>query len=135
MEIKIIAPIILLVVLILAASGCTGTSEQRENIKVESLEVVSEDNGIYSIKGKIIPLTNFDYLEIVLKWYDAEGSLIQTDPLAWNINNVKANQPIKFSTHTLIDAGKPAKVELMIFKSPFSGGDESSYIYKTTLNV
>jgi len=135
---KIIIPLLLLV-LAVAASGCTSTSNTgnstESNIKVENLKLIPEGYGVYTIKGKITPLKDFDYLEIVLKWYDAEGNIIQTDPLAWNINNARADQPIKFSTHSYIDAGTPAKVDLMVFEHPFSGGDESSAIYKTTLSL
>lgn len=137
---KAIVPIILLVVLTVAASGCTSTSDTGTSsggdLKVEGFEIIPEGYGFYSIKGKITPSRDFDYLEIVLKWYDAEGNVIQRDPLAWNINNAKAGQPIKFSTYSYIDTGTPAKVDLMIFEDPFSGGeDESSAIYKTTLKL
>ncbi|MDI9624529.1 MAG: hypothetical protein QFX38_06550 [Methanothermobacter sp.] len=130
---------ILLVVLAVAMCGCTSTSNTGTSsggdLKVEDLEIIPEGYGFYTIKGKITPSRDFDYLEIVLKWYDAEGNVIQTDPLAWNINNAKSGQAIKFSTYSYIDAGTPAKVDLMIFEDPFSGGDESAAIYKTTLKV
>jgi len=128
---KAMAPL-LLVVLAVAVCGCTSTSDP---LKVENLEVIPEGYDFYSIKGEITSSEDFDYLEIVLKWYDAEGNVIQTDPLAWNVNNVKAGQTVKFTTHSYVESGTPAKVDLMIFDSPFSGGDESSAIYKTTLNV
>lgn len=138
MDMKIVTPIILLVLAVIA-SGCTSTSNTgnstESNIKVEELQVIPEGYGFYTIKGKITPLRDFDYLEIVLKWYDADGNLIQTDPLAWNVNNAKSGQSIKFSTYSYIDTGTPAKVDLMIFQDPFSSGDESSAIYKTTLNL
>ncbi|HIH62239.1 MAG TPA: hypothetical protein HA298_06150 [Methanobacteriales archaeon] len=136
---RAIAPL-LLVMLAVAVCGCTSTSDtdlnaENSDLKVENLEVIPEGYGYYSIKGQITPSRDFDYLEIVLRWYDAEGSVIQEDPLAWNINNVKSGQSVKFSTYSYIDAGTPAKVDLMIFEDPFSSGDESSAIYKTTLNV
>jgi hypothetical protein len=112
-------------------SGATGTES---DIVVEDLQVVSEGYGSYSVKGKITPSTDFSYLEMHLKWYDSEGNLLYDDPLAWNINNAKAGQTVKFSAVDFIDTGTPSKVEVMIFDSSFAA-DDSSAIYRTTVNV
>lgn len=113
------------------SSGSTGTES---DIVVEDLQVVSEGYGSYSVKGKITPSTDFSYLEMHLKWYDSEGNLLYDDPLAWNINNAKAGQTVKFSAVDFIDTGTPSKVEVMIFDSSFAA-DDSSAIYRTTVNV
>lgn len=112
------------------SSGSTGTES---DIVVEDLQVVSEGYGSYSVKGKITPSTDFSYLEMHLKWYDSEGNLLYDDPLAWNINNAKAGQTVKFSAVDYIDTGTPSKVEVMIFDS--LAADDSSAIYRTTVNV
>lgn len=112
------------------SSGSTGTES---DIVVEDLQVVSEGYGSYSVKGKITPSTDFSYLEMHLKWYDSEGNLLYDDPLAWNINNAKAGQTVKFSAVDFIDTGTPSKVEVMIFDS--LAADDSSAIYRTTVNV
>lgn len=113
------------------SSGSTGTES---DIVVEDLQVVSEGYGSYSVKGKITPSIDFSYLEMHLKWYDSEGNLLYDDPLAWNINNAKAGQTVKFSAVDFIDTGTPSKVEVMIFDSSFAA-DDSSAIYRTTVNV
>ena len=113
------------------SSGSTGTES---DIVVEDLQVVSEGYGSYSVKGKITPSIDFSYLEMHLKWYDSEGNLLYDDPLAWNINNAKAGQTVKFSAVDYIDTGTPSKVEVMIFDSSFAA-DDSSAIYRTTVNV
>ncbi|BAM69695.1 conserved hypothetical protein [Methanothermobacter sp. CaT2] len=112
------------------SSGSTGTES---DIVVEDLQVVSEGYGSYSVKGKITPSIDFSYLEMHLKWYDSEGNLLYDDPLAWNINNAKAGQTVKFSAVDFIDTGTPSKVEVMIFDS--LAADDSSAIYRTTVNV
>ena len=112
------------------SSGSTGTES---DIVVEDLQVVSEGYGSYSVKGKITPSTDFSYLEMHLKWYDSEGNLLYDDPLAWNINNAKAGQTVKFSAVDFIDTGTHSKVEVMIFDS--LAADDSSAIYRTTVNV
>ncbi|GAB4381107.1 hypothetical protein [Methanothermobacter thermautotrophicus] len=112
------------------SSGSTGTES---DIVVEDLQVVSEGYGSYSVKGKITPSIDFSYLEMHLKWYDSEGNLLYDDPLAWNINNAKAGQTVKFSAVDYIDTGTPSKVEVMIFDS--LAADDSSAIYRTTVNV
>ena len=114
--------------------GSSGATGSESNVKVEDLQVVSEGYGGYSVKGKITPLSDFSYLEMRLKWYDSEGNLLEDNPLAWNINNAKSGQTVKFSTKDYIDTGKPSKVEVLIFSDVFSG-DESSAIYRTTVNV
>ncbi len=135
-----LAPLVLLV-LVVAACGCASeetsnlTSEETSNLKVEDLKVVPKGYGFYTVTGQITPSTDFDYLEIVLKWYDAEGKVVGTDPLAWNTNNAKAGETIKFSASSYVEGGTPAKVDIMISDTPFSGEYEDSTIYKTTINV
>jgi hypothetical protein len=73
---------------------------------------------------------------MVLIWYDASGAVLNKDPLAWNINNAKAGQTIKATGNGMLTGDEsPAKVDVLIFDSVFSDGDESSAIYKTTLEV
>jgi len=91
------------------------------------------------ITGTITPHQNYKYLEIVTTWYDAQGNVIPCEiiPIAWNVNDPKANQPIRFSTipafmNTTV---KPVKVDLKVCNYPFSNGDERFTIYETTLNL
>ncbi|WP_226891221.1 hypothetical protein [Methanothermobacter thermautotrophicus] len=112
----------------------SGATETGSGVKVEDLHVVAEGYGSYSVKGKITPLSDFSYLEMHLKWYDSEGNLLQDNPLAWNINDARTGQAVKFSAVDYIDTGTPSKVEVLIFSDSFSG-DESSAIYRTTLKV
>ncbi|HOQ19117.1 MAG TPA: hypothetical protein PLM42_06385 [Methanothermobacter thermautotrophicus] len=111
----------------------SGATETGSGVKVEDLHVVAEGYGGYSLKGKITPLSDFSYLEMHLKWYDSEGNLLGDNPLAWNINDAKTGQAVKFSAMDYIDTGTPSKVEVLIFDS--LAADDSSAIYRTTVNV
>lgn len=139
---------ILLVAGVVAISGCTDsstntTSSQNPStgaeapFKVENLKVSNEGYGGYAIKGELTPNKDISYLEMVTVWYDSSGAVIERNSLAWNMNDLKSGQKVKFSTNDYLgtDAGSPSKVELLVFDGPFSGGDDSSAIYRTTLQV
>jgi len=130
------AGILLLFVGVVFASGCVSDTapQEEKTVNVTDLKVVSEGYGFYSLKGKITALKDYDYLEMHLNWYDSEGNLLYENPLAWNTNNAKKGQAIKFSTIDSIDTGKPAKVEILIYGTPF-GGSESDLVYNSTINV
>lgn len=134
-----ISPIII-ILLIIGVSGCVdnnSTKNSSSTINLAELTVSSEGYGIYHINGIITTTKDYSYLEMVTKWYDASGTVIERNPLSWNTNDIKAGEPIRFeATAWLSDtAPAPAKVDILIFDSPFAGGDESGAIYKTTLTI
>ena len=109
---------------------------QSDDITVKNLKVTSGGYGDYDVTGEIIPNSDMDYLEMALTWYDSSGAVIEKDPMVWNINNVKAGQTLKVDGSSYIsDKGTPAKVDVLIFDSSLSGGDDSNAIYKQTLTV
>lgn len=122
---------------ILAISGCTSnTQNQTPPINVADVQVKSSGYGMYDVTGSLTPSKDYSYLEMVLKWYDAQGNVIDRTTLAWNINEAKAGETIKFDAKALLQQGTtPAKVDIMIFDSPFGGGDESEAIYKQTFTI
>jgi len=125
---------VLLIASVVAICGCTSDSSQ-SNVKVENLAVSDTGYGSYEVTGTITPTNDISYLEMVLKWYDAQGNVIERSPLAWNINDAKAGQPIKFTANSYIQSGTPAKVDILVLDSPFAGGDDAGAIYKTTVSV
>lgn len=137
---------VLLIVGIVATSGCTDSSTSSASnssqstappFKITDLKVTNGGYGDYAIKGQLVPTHDIDYLEMVTVWYDSSGAVIERNSLAWNMNDLKSGQKVKFSTNDYIstDEGTPSKVELLVFDSAFAGGDDSSAIYKTTLEV
>lgn len=129
--------VVILIVGIVALSGCTSNSStNKSTLNVTGVTVTSSGYGFYDVTGTITPNKNYSYLEMVIKWYDAQGNVIQRSPLAWNINEAKAGESIKFDAKCSIPQGStPVKFDLMIFDSAFSGGDESNAIYKTSMNM
>lgn len=129
--------VVLLVAGVVVTSGCTSSSENKTPpVNVTGVTVKNSGYGSYDVLGTITPSKDIDYLSIAIKWYDAEGNVIERSSLAWNTNDAKAGEPIKFDAMSYIQEGNtPAKFDLLVFDSAWSGSDESEAIYKTTLNV
>jgi len=130
---------VLIVLSVVGISGCTSsgnsTSDQAK-INVTNLTVKSTGYGSYDINAVVVPNKNIGYLEMATVWYDSSGAVIEQSPLVWNINNVTAGQVYKVTgMDSLYDKGTPAKVDVYIFDSVFSGGDTSNAIYHATVNM
>lgn len=126
---------ILAIFCVVAVSGCTSSGDTN-SLNVTNLQVISEGYGMYSVTCDIVPNQDIDYLEMVLVWYDSSGALIDRSPLAWNINDAKAGQTIKArGTASLYEQGTPAKVQVLLFDSGFSGGSEEGNIFDKTISV
>lgn len=129
--------VVLLVAGVVTISGCTSNSgNNTPPVNVTDVTVKNSGYGSYNVMGTITPSKDYSYLEIVIKWYDAQGNVIERSSLAWNTNDAKAGEPIKFDAMSYLSEGSsPTKFDLMVFDSAFSGGDDSDAIYKTTLNI
>lgn len=129
---------IFLIVGVAAISGCTdsGTSNSQPPVNVTHVKAVKGSFGMYDVSGQIVPNKDESYLEVAAIWYDASGAVIQTSPMLWNVDNAKTGQVYKFKGEdSLYQKGKPAKVEIMVFDSVFSGGDDSNAIYKQNVTL
>jgi hypothetical protein len=135
---------VLLIMGVVAISGCTDsgssssneTADSTSSLNVSNLRVVSEGYGMYKVKADIVPDKDYSYLEMVLIWYDASGALIDKNSLAWNINDASEGKTIKVTGNGFLSGDEtPAKVDVLFFDSVFSGGDESGAIYKETIEV
>lgn len=145
----IIGLVVLLIMGIVAISGCTdsgtssssnGTSDAESasetSLNVTNVKLVSQGYGSYDVKATITPDKDYSYLEMVLIWYDSTGAVIEKNSLVWNINDVSAGQTLKVTGNGYISGEEnPAKVDVLIFDSVFSGSDESGAIYKKTIEV
>lgn len=140
----------LLVLAVVMVSGCTSSDTASNSTKstsgqssgtanaltVENLKIVSQGYGSYDIKADITPNKDFSYLEMVTIAYDSSGAVIEKSPLVWNINDAQAGQKYKVTGMMYISGNeKPAKVDVLIFDSVFSSGDEEGYLYKKTVTV
>lgn len=134
-----------IVLLVVAMSGCVSNDNNSSNASASSsasqisftnVSVTSDGYGSYTIKGNLIPTKNMDYVEMVAVWYDTSGAVINQDPLSWNSNNLVSGQVYRVNGMSdLYNSGKPSKVTLYFFDSPFSGGDYSSAFYSHTVNI
>lgn len=126
---------ILAILAVVVISGCT-SSGNKNSINVTDLKVISEGYGMYYVTCDIVPKQDTSYLEMVLVWYDASGAVIDRSPLAWNINDAKAGQTIKArGTASLYQKGMPAKVQVLLYDSSFSGGSDKGNIFNQTIPV
>jgi hypothetical protein len=133
---KVIIGGILLILSVVAISGCTssGNNTQTAPINVTNVTAGPGSFGMYTVTATITPNKNIDYLEMVAIWYDSSGAVIQTSNLLWNVNNAQSGQVYKAKGEdSLYQKGTPAKVEIYIFDSVFSGGDTSKAIYHHTV--
>ncbi|MEN4006412.1 MAG: hypothetical protein PQ964_03530 [Methanobacteriaceae archaeon] len=136
---KILA--VLMILLVMAIVGISGrisseSDTSKPSINVTNVKAAPGEYGMHDVSGQIVPDKDIDYLEVQAIWYDSGGAVIATSPLLWNVNDAKAGQVYKFKGGTsLYQKGTPAKVDILIFDSVFSGGDTSKAIYKTTLNL
>jgi len=127
--------IVLAVLSVVAISGCT-SSGNKNSVNVTNLEVSSEGYGMYYVTCDIVPRQDTSYLEMVLVWYDSSGAVLDRSPLAWNINDAKAGQTIKArGTASLYQKGTPAKVQVLLYDSSFSGGSDKGNIFNQTISV
>lgn len=127
--------VVLAILAVVFVSGCT-SSVDKDLLNVTNIKVSSEGYGMYYVTCDIVPKEDISYLEMVLVWYDANGAVLDRTILAWNINDAKAGETIKArGTASLYDQGTPAKVKVLIFDSPFSGGSEDGNIYNQTVTL
>lgn len=123
---------------VVAISGCTNSNSTHKDppFDVGNFTVTQGSYGMWNIDGTITPSKDMSYIEIVTKWYDSSGAVIERDPLAWNINDAKAGQPLKVHSSTsLYQKGTPIKVDVLFFDSSLSGGDDSNAIYTLSINI
>ena len=127
--------IVLAILSVVAISGCT-SSGNKNSVNVTNLEVFNEGYGMYYVTCDIVPRQDTSYLEMVLVWYDSSGAVLDRTPLAWNINDAKAGQTIKArGMASLYQKGTPAKVQVLLYDSSFSGGSDKGNIFNQTISV
>ena len=135
--IHIILVIILICILGASMVYDSAPAENETVLNVTNISITSEGYSLYTVKCDIVPLENFSYLEMQVIFYDSSGAVIGKSPLAWNINNPVANETIKASGRATTDSSstRPARAEIYIYDSVFSGNDTSEAVYHKTVNI
>lgn len=130
------AGVLLVLFLLVALFSGGGGNTPDSTIEVNDLSIANEGYGLYKVTGTLVPDKDYDYLEMVVVFYDSDGTIVEKDPLAWNMNDINANQNIKLSGSAFVDSSEnPAKAEVYFFDSVFSGGDLDNAIYSQSLDL
>jgi hypothetical protein len=93
-----------------------------------------DDVGMYTVNATITPKQNLNYLQMQLTWYDSSGTVIEQDPLVWNLDNALSGQAYQANGQSdLYQKGTPIKVNVIIYDS--IAASSSDVVYNNTLNV
>jgi hypothetical protein len=93
-----------------------------------------DDVGMYTVNAILIPNQNLSYLQMQLTWYDSSGTVIDQDPLVWNLDNPQSGQSYQANGQSdLYQKGTPVKVNVIIYDSV--AASSSDVVYNNTLNV
>lgn len=109
------------------------TFVDNNNLNVSGTSIEYIGNNAYEINSYVVPLRNYNYLEMQVIFYDAQGLAIPTqNTLIWNMNDPIINQGIKVSGfETLNSTQTPVKAEVYFFDQPLSN-DISQAVYHFT---
>lgn len=129
--------LVLFVIIIAAASSGSGSNNQSQPpLSVSNISVTSQGYGMYNVNTKVVPNKDFSYLEMAVIFYDSDGAVVGTSPVAWNVDNAKQGQTYKVQgTATANTGSSPEKATVLFFDSVFSGGDTSSAIWSQNVTL
>lgn len=132
----LILSLILAIVSISAVSaGLFDFGGNDDKLKVEDLEISDGGYGSYDVTCKLEAAKEFNYLEMVIIFYDDSGAIIEKNPLVWNMNDVPKDQTIKVSGYAYITGDDtPAKADVFIFDDVFTD-DLDDAIFNETVEM
>jgi hypothetical protein len=98
------------------------------------VENVSVSNDMFGQKftADIIPDKDYDYLGARIVYYDANGAVLKTNAILWNMPDVHKGQHIKMQgdSYSYDYAGKPASAKILFFDSALNQKeDEALFVY------
>lgn len=97
-----------------------------------NMNVPIETYSSYVVSGELVPSSNFNYLGVIVKYYDEMGNVLGKN-LIWSFNGVKKGENYLMSFEQNV-TGTPFKADVMVFDSQ-DVNDESKAIFKQTINV
>lgn len=117
------------------SAGLFGIGDDSDKLTVDDLEISDEGYGMYDVTCKLKADKDFDYLEMVVVFYDDSGAIIEKSPLVWNMNNVPKDQTVKVSGSAFITGDdSPAKADVYIFDNVFED-DLDNAIFNQTVEM
>lgn len=111
----------ILILIILAIVSVSAVSaglfgDDGDKLTIDDLKIDDEGYGMYDVTCNLKSDKDFNYLEMVVVFYDESGAIIEKSPLVWNMNDVPKDQTIKVSGSAFINGDEsPAKAEVYIF--------------------
>ena len=129
-EKAIIIGLIAVVLIILCAIGAyTLMNQNTEVLKINDLNLVEDQFGIYNLKGHITPLKDFDYLEARIVIYDENGVVIGKSSCAWNSAHVKKDDTLSVGNGLGVtcDGGEPAYAVISFFDNVYSEDELANF--------
>ena len=96
METKHIIVIVAIIVVLIILCGVFAfgfTNQNKDALKINDINVVKDQYGIYSLKGHISPLKDFGYLEARIVFYDDSGAAVVSF-----YDDVRSDTPIANAT-------------------------------------
>jgi hypothetical protein len=81
----------------------------------------------------LIPDNDFDYLNVVMEWYDSSGNVVKRDSV-WSMNSAKEDISYKIDITQRIDF-EAGKFDILVFSSSKDVSDDSKAIYTQTTTL
>lgn len=122
-----------LIIIILSMCAIIGNLENinKSGLIVENVSV-SDDMFGQKFTADILPDKDYDYLGARIVYYDANGAVLKTNAILWNMPDVHKGQHIKMQgdSYNYDYAGKPASAKILFFDSALKQKeDEALFVY------
>lgn len=131
----VVIPVAIILVILVGIIAYNMTSDTT-TLNVSNIQIKSEGYSMYTVSCDMIPNKDYNYLGLVVVFYDSNGAEIGKSPLVWNINNPTKNQTIKVSGTAMTSNSnlKPARAELFFFDKSFTT-DAKDAIYSQNVTI
>ena len=107
---------LILAILSVSAVSAGLFGDDNNKLTVDDLKISDGGYGMYDVTCNLKADKEFNYLEMVVVFYDDSGAIIEKSPLVWNMDNVPKDKTIKVSGSAFINGDNtPSKAEVYIF--------------------
>lgn len=128
--------LIIIVISLIVIAGSIGNITSNSGLIVENVSVTDDIIG-QKITADILPDKDYDYLGATIVYYDANGAVLKTNSILWNMPDVHKGQPIKMQgeSYSYDYAGKPASAKILFFDSALTQKeDDALFVYTINYN-
>lgn len=128
--VTIVIPIIILI--LIGGAMAINDSTLGDKIHINNVQNgIANSYGSYSgdLKGDISLDSNFDYIELDVKYLDANGKVLNSG-IGWNQNNAQSGQTYQFTSYYYGDE-QPVKAEISVVNDV--GNNDPIYVQNVTL--